>query len=358
MLLPILLRSWGPDTCDPSDLADWHPGNPSRGQCGPTALVVREILGGDLVHGRVTAGGKPAGHHYWNRLPDGTELDLTRDQFRPGERIIGGELLILPTPTTAGASAQPGDVGVGHGSPAGAASSARAGSLVGGGGPPVNGARSSVGGGSSGDGSPAGGGLTGGGLTGGGLAGGGLAGGGRAVPVFDGPPRRCRGQHALLRHRVLTALGRLPNPDPATPALRLALALLVDPGGAVLLRRRSPTARFEPGQWAFPSAQIPPGSGPEEAARRALAEEAGIEFTGRLHRHWRGTLPDVTGRASRVEVSILAGRYELGESGILADDLSSTDLSPTAAVALQALIRSSRTTPVRAETAARRTAPA
>src|SRR3954452_9217140 len=78
MLLPLLLRSWGPETCDPSDLADWHPGNPSRGQCGVTAMVVREVLGGDLVLGQVTAGGEPAGHHYWNRLPDGTELDLTR----------------------------------------------------------------------------------------------------------------------------------------------------------------------------------------------------------------------------------------------------------------------------------------
>jgi len=46
----------GPDTCDPADLADWHPGNPARGQCGTTALVVREVLGGDLIHGRVTAG--------------------------------------------------------------------------------------------------------------------------------------------------------------------------------------------------------------------------------------------------------------------------------------------------------------
>ncbi|MER7009256.1 NUDIX domain-containing protein [Dactylosporangium sp. NPDC000555] len=270
MLFPLLLRSWGPDTCDPSDLADWHPGNPSRGQCGPTALVVREIMGGDLLRGRVTAGGEPAGHHYWNRLPDGTELDLTRDQFRPGELVVGGE----------------------------------------------------------------------------------------PVPPPDGPPARCRGQHALLRHRVLTGLGRLPSPDPAVPPARLALALLVDPAGAVLLRRRSPTARFEPGQWALPAARVPPGAGVEETARRALAEEAAVEFTGRLHPHWHGTISDVTGAAPHVEISILAGRYDLDDSGILADDLAGTDLSPTAAVALRALIRSSRASPVRAETAARRTTPA
>ena len=32
--------AWGADTCDPRDLADWHPGNPARGQCGVTALVI------------------------------------------------------------------------------------------------------------------------------------------------------------------------------------------------------------------------------------------------------------------------------------------------------------------------------
>lgn len=26
--------SWGADTCDAADRADWHPGNPARGQCG------------------------------------------------------------------------------------------------------------------------------------------------------------------------------------------------------------------------------------------------------------------------------------------------------------------------------------
>ncbi|WP_433066759.1 YunG family protein [Dactylosporangium sp. CS-033363] len=276
------MRSWGPETCDPSDLADWHPGNPSRGQCGMTALVVREVLGGDLLLARVTASGRPAGYHYWNRLPDGSDLDLTRDQFRPGEVVGPGEIAIPP----------------------------------------------------------------------------------------EGPPNRCRGQHAILRHRVLTGMGRLPAADPSGEPLRLALALLVDPAGAVLLRRRSPAAAFEPGQWSLPVARIHPADPSlpdnafarrglaEEAARRALAEEAGIEYTDRLHHHWHGTLPDVTGRAPHVELTVLAGRHDLGDAGILADDLAATDLSPTAAVCLQALIKSSRASPVRAETTARRPAPA
>ena len=36
----VLRRAWGPDTCDPHDLANWHRDNPARGQCGTTALVV------------------------------------------------------------------------------------------------------------------------------------------------------------------------------------------------------------------------------------------------------------------------------------------------------------------------------
>ena len=54
---PAVRSAWGIDTCDPHDLADWHPGNPARGQCGATALVVNDLLGGDLVVGEETVTG-------------------------------------------------------------------------------------------------------------------------------------------------------------------------------------------------------------------------------------------------------------------------------------------------------------
>jgi 8-oxo-dGTP pyrophosphatase MutT (NUDIX family) len=88
--------AWGPDTCDPVDLADWRPGNPSRGQCGVTALVVHDLLGGELVLGEVFEGGERRGWHYWNRLPDGTEVDLTGEQFGPGETVTGGAGVVRP----------------------------------------------------------------------------------------------------------------------------------------------------------------------------------------------------------------------------------------------------------------------
>jgi hypothetical protein len=95
-LLPIFRAAWGPDTCDPHDLDDWRPGNPARGQCGVTALVLQDLLGGDLVLGEVFVGADKVGHHYWNRLPGGREVDLTADQFHPGEVVIGGQVQRRP----------------------------------------------------------------------------------------------------------------------------------------------------------------------------------------------------------------------------------------------------------------------
>ena len=46
------------------------------GQCAITALVVQDFFGGDLLRGRIVGG-----THYWNRLPNGQEVDLTAEQF-------------------------------------------------------------------------------------------------------------------------------------------------------------------------------------------------------------------------------------------------------------------------------------
>jgi hypothetical protein len=95
-LSEILRAAWGPDTCDPHDLDDWRPDNPARGQCGVTALVVQDLLGGDLILGEVFTGEIKVGHHYWNRLPDGSEVDFTASQFHPGEAVSGGQVQHRP----------------------------------------------------------------------------------------------------------------------------------------------------------------------------------------------------------------------------------------------------------------------
>jgi len=73
-LKQLLLKAWCKET---ATKGDWTPDNPSLNQCAITALVVQDYFGGDLLRCLMTNGDS----HYWNRLPDGTEVDLTEDQF-------------------------------------------------------------------------------------------------------------------------------------------------------------------------------------------------------------------------------------------------------------------------------------
>ncbi|WP_434095354.1 YunG family protein [Streptomyces flaveolus] len=53
----------GADTCAPEDVSGWSPENPARGQCGVTALVVNDLLGGDPVCGEVRVAGQVTDCH-------------------------------------------------------------------------------------------------------------------------------------------------------------------------------------------------------------------------------------------------------------------------------------------------------
>ena len=62
-----------------------------------TALVVHDLLGGEPVRGEVQVGGERVDFHWWNLLPGGVEVDLTRDQFGPDEVVTAGAALARPT---------------------------------------------------------------------------------------------------------------------------------------------------------------------------------------------------------------------------------------------------------------------
>ncbi len=85
--------SWSLQTCDPADAPLWTPEEPSRGQCAVTALVVHDLLGGELLEAEVQhADGSPQGYHYWNRFA-GVDVDLTRRQFDRGEQVQAPHLI-------------------------------------------------------------------------------------------------------------------------------------------------------------------------------------------------------------------------------------------------------------------------
>jgi hypothetical protein len=71
-------KGWSKETSFLPD--DWTTDNPSWGQCAVSSLIVQEHLGGELMKCRIV--GKEY-IHYYNVLPDGTIVDLTKKQFAP-----------------------------------------------------------------------------------------------------------------------------------------------------------------------------------------------------------------------------------------------------------------------------------
>lgn len=72
-LLVRITRAWSAETSVDNQ---WSPDNPALGQCAVTALVVQDHFGGDLL--RVV---NESVSHYFNFLPNGDWVDLTRSQF-------------------------------------------------------------------------------------------------------------------------------------------------------------------------------------------------------------------------------------------------------------------------------------
>ncbi|MGI9594710.1 MAG: YunG family protein [Acidimicrobiales bacterium] len=84
-------HAWSAETASADNR--WSADNPAAGHCDVTSLVVRERVGGGLRSCRVFRNGEFSEHHYWNVLPDGREIDLTRSQFDGRETF--GEVTTL-----------------------------------------------------------------------------------------------------------------------------------------------------------------------------------------------------------------------------------------------------------------------
>lgn len=81
-----LLKAWGADTAR----GDWSEYMPSLNQCAVTALVVQDYFGGDMLRCKLNDNDS----HYWNRLPDGQEIDLTFEQFAITKQYDLGETVV------------------------------------------------------------------------------------------------------------------------------------------------------------------------------------------------------------------------------------------------------------------------
>ncbi|MGY1820676.1 YunG family protein [Geodermatophilus sp. SYSU D00079] len=96
-VVPAVRAAWCRETCDDVDAADWSEQDPARGQCGATALTVQDLLGGELLIAEVLRpDGSRQGVHWWNRLPGGEEVDLTREQFAPHEVVQAPRVVVRP----------------------------------------------------------------------------------------------------------------------------------------------------------------------------------------------------------------------------------------------------------------------
>jgi len=88
----VIRRAWSRETTAKEYKRDWSEENPALGQCAVSAALLytwlREYAGiaAEIVFTRVPG----LGNHYWVRLPDGTEIDLTRSQFTPGVVVPPG----------------------------------------------------------------------------------------------------------------------------------------------------------------------------------------------------------------------------------------------------------------------------
>jgi 8-oxo-dGTP diphosphatase len=115
---------------------------------------------------------------------------------------------------------------------------------------------------------------------------------------------------------------------------RVAVVLLVDRQGRILMQHRDSKARTSPNQWSFPGGKIEPDEEPVESARRELREETGLpadELTpfGVFYR------PSVENEANTVEIhAFCAATGAAQEDVVLGEGQAMVFTSPEEAVAL------------------------
>jgi 8-oxo-dGTP pyrophosphatase MutT (NUDIX family) len=131
---------------------------------------------------------------------------------------------------------------------------------------------------------------------------------------------------------------------------RVAVVFLVDPEGRVLMQHRDQHAKVSPNQWAMPGGKIEEGETPEEAARREVLEETGLD-AGPIRQYLVQNRPSVTTADGEVEMHVFYGPTDakqddvvLGEGQAMVfltpEEALGRDLGVTAALILPGFLTS------------------
>ena len=114
---------------------------------------------------------------------------------------------------------------------------------------------------------------------------------------------------------------------------RVAVVFLVDPEGRILMQHRDRHAKVSPNQWAMPGGKIEEGETPEEAARREVREETGLD-AGPLEPYFVGTRPSVITADGEVEMHAYCGPTDARqEDVVLGEGQAMVFLTPQEALA-------------------------
>lgn len=116
---------------------------------------------------------------------------------------------------------------------------------------------------------------------------------------------------------------------------RVAVVLLVDARGWLLLQLRGADAPASPGVWSIPGGGIEEGETPEEAARREMLEETGLLVDGDLALYWYGLRPSASQVKGLVEWFVYCAPTDARqEDVILGEGAAMEFIAPEDALAL------------------------